>query len=92
MTLDANVLAFAASLLIMFPIIAALEWQNKRKRAAAPHNQPQSRKHVRYSLWSDRIVVTYYNHAGRKVTTRTYPIARYYAVLRSARAKGYRVV
>lgn len=90
-----HMITLAACIALTLCACIALEWQSSataKARNRGPSNMPQSHKHVRYSLWTDRIVITYYNHAGRKVTTRTYPSARYYAVLQSARAKGYRVV
>lgn len=88
-----HLIAFAACIALTLAACIALEWQSSATaRNRGPSNMPQSRKHIRHSLWTDRVVISYYDHSGRKVTTRAYPIARYYAVIKSARVKGYRVV
>lgn len=79
----------------MFLGIAALELQSiylarKDKAARGAATFPQSRKHVRATVWSDSVTIVYYSESGRKVTARRFPLSRYGAAIASAKARGYR--
>lgn len=69
----------------IFPLLGA-------KPAPIAPRSIASRKHVRHTVWSDSVTVAYYGHNGKRITSRNYPLARYRAVMQSARAKGYRVI
>ena len=87
-------MAATFSLILIIIACVAACWTNRAPRKApAAHDMPMSYKHIRthYVCEGYPCKVTYYNHAGRKVTTREYPSNRYHAVIASARAKGYRV-
>ncbi len=82
----------------MFAGIATLcfqrHMQDKRANAAPAPAIPSSRKHCRitYGALSGG-KVTYYNEAGRKVTSRrTESSADLYRLIRLARSKGYRTI
>jgi hypothetical protein len=73
----------------MFKFLSKLFRKPANKPAAI---MPRSRKHVRVTYWAFDVRIAYYDHAGRKVTYRSYPTARASAMIQSARAKGYKVV
>jgi len=91
-----------ASLLIiygtMFAGIAFLvlqtELQRSKARKVAAVAPKVSRKHCRITYGAiSGGKVTYYNEAGRKVTShRTESSADLYRLIRQARAKGYRTI
>jgi hypothetical protein len=73
----------------MLKFLAKLFRKPANKPAA---DMPRSRKHIRVTHWTFDVRIAYYDHAGRKVTYRRYPTARASAMIKSARAKGYKVV
>lgn len=93
MTANAQAIIFLA--LSFVPVIAfcaLIEWRNAAaRRARVACDRPRSRKHIRVTHRTFDVRIAYYDHGGRKVTQRIYPLARYYAILQSARAKGYAV-
>lgn len=90
--MDANTISLAACLLLTIAVCIALEWMNREYKPRVAYDQPRSAKHVRIVHSSFDVKLAYYDHSGRKVTVRIVPLARYAACIRSARAKGYRVV
>jgi hypothetical protein len=73
----------------MFKFLAKLFRKPAIQSAAI---MPRSRKHIRVTYWTFDVRIAYYDHAGRKVTYRRYPTARASAMIKSARAKGYKVI
>ena len=88
-----NIVALALCIALTVGACLILELHNaKARNVKVAHDMPRSGKHVRHTVWADRVTVSYYGHNGRKVTSRDYPMNRYRAVLQSARNKGYRVI
>lgn len=74
----------------MYNLISKAIASLSRKPAPCPANMPRSRKHVRVTHWTFDSVITYYDHAGRKVTSRrvnTRDVARLKV---NARKLGYK--
>lgn len=87
-----NIAAIFSTFALTAIVCALIEWRDHASRAnRQPCDMPKSRKHIRVTHRTFDVRIAYYDHGGRKVTQRIYPLGRYYVVLQSARAKGYAV-
>lgn len=86
-----NIAAIFGTFVLTAIVCAYIEWRNHASRAnRQPCDMPKSRKHIRISHRTFDVKISYYDHGGRKITARVYPLARYAAAITSAQAKGYR--
>lgn len=72
----------------MLQFIANL-FRKPAPRAVA--DMPRSQKHIRVTHWTFDVTIAYYGHDGRKLTRRRYPTSKCAAMVKRARANGYRV-